>query len=152
MTVIVWDGTTLAADREAGDNWIKCNSVTKIARIAGHLVGCAGPASAAREMQAWFAGGADPATFHESLRKLDSLTMLAIAPDGTITVYQNTPYPVIYVPGQIGNRYAIGSGKEAAMAVMLAGHDARRAVEITSLVCAGCGNGVDTLELTDDTL
>lgn len=145
MTVIAWDGRTLAADREAGDSWIKCNSVIKIACLAGHLVGCAGPASAAREMQAWFAAGADPAAFHESLRKLDNLTMLAIAPDGTVKVYQNTPYPVIYAEGEFGNRYAIGAGKEAAMAVMLAGHDARRAVEITSLVCAGCGNGVDTL-------
>lgn len=144
MTVICWDGRTLAADREAGDTWIKCNSVIKIERLAGHLAGCAGPAAGAREMQAWFAAGADPASFHESLRKIDNLTMLAIAPDGTIKVYQNTPYPIIYS----GTQHAIGSGKEAAMAAMLAGCDARRAVEIASLVCAGCGNGIDTLTFT----
>lgn len=146
MTVIVWDGMTLAADRQAGDSWIKCNSVTKIERIAGHLVGCSGPAAAAREMQAWFAEGADPKAFHDRLRKLDTLTMLAVAPDGTVKIYQDTPYPIIYRDGPFGNRYAIGCGKEAAMAVMLAGNGARRAVEITSLVCAGCGNGIDTLE------
>lgn len=148
MTVIAWDGTTLAADREASDNWIKCFSTTKIARINGHLVGSAGPAAPACEMKAWFAAGADPATFHESLRKLDNLSMLVIAADGTIKLFQNTPYPIIYraVNAVIGNRYTIGAGKEAAMAVMLAGNGARRAVEIASLVCNGCGNGIDTLE------
>lgn len=147
MTVIAWDGTVLAADREASDSWIKCNAATKIKRIRDHLVGCSGPAAAAAEMMAWFADGADPAKFHESLRKLDNLTMLAVAADGTIKVYQNTPYPIVYTSGPASsNRHAIGCGKEAAMAVMLAGNGARRAVEITSMVCAGCGNGVDTLE------
>lgn len=147
MTCIAWDGTVLAADREAGDSWIKCNAVTKISRVRGHLVGCAGPAAAAAEMVAWFAAGADPATFHESLRKLENLSMLAVSADGTVKVYQNTPYPIVYTAGPASSsRYTIGSGKEAAMAVMLAGNGARRAVEITSMVCAGCGNGVDTLE------
>ena len=146
MTVIAWDGTVLAADRESSDSWMKCNASTKIELVRGHLVGCAGPAAAAREIIAWFAAGADPATFHESLRKLDSLTMLAIAPGGTINMYQNTPYPIVYREGPLGNRFAIGSGKEAAMGVMVAGYGARRAVEIASMVCAGCGNGVDSLE------
>jgi hypothetical protein len=147
MTVIVWDGTTLAADREASDSWIKCHAATKIARLRGHLVGCSGPAAAAAEMMAWFAFGADPKAFHESLRKLDNLSMLAVAADGTVKVYQNTPYPIIYGGAPDGSRrHAIGAGKEAAMAVMLAGNGARRAVEIASMVCAGCGNGIDTLE------
>lgn len=147
MTVIAWDGTTLAADREASDSWIKCNAATKIARLRDTLVGCAGPAAAAAEMKAWFAAGAEPSAFHESLRKLETLTMLTIGPDRVVRVYQNTPYPMVYVAGQDSSvRHAIGAGKEAAMAVMLAGNDARRAVEIASLVCCGCGNGVDTLE------
>lgn len=148
MTVIAWDGTTLAADREAGDNWIRCNSVTKIARVGECLVGCAGPAASARELLVWFAAGADPASFHESLRKLENLSMLVIARDGAISVYQHTPYPILYRSGNpvTGDRFAIGAGKEAAMAVMLAGNGARRAVEIASLVCNGCGNGIDTLE------
>jgi hypothetical protein len=145
MTVIAWDGTTLASDREAGDSWIKCNSVSKIMRVRGYLIGTAGPAAMCSEIAAWFAAGAETATFHETLRKSD--TMLTIGADGTIKVFQNTPYPIIYRGGDVvGNRFAIGAGKEAAMAVMLAGNGARRAVEIACLVCAGCGNGVDTLE------
>lgn len=148
MTVIAWDGTTLAADREAGDSWIKCHSIIKIERSRGHLIGCAGPSTPAREIMAWFDAGALPLEFPASLRPLDSLTMLVITPDGGVTVYQNTPYPIRYVPHAItGNRYAIGSGKEAAMAVMLTGANASRAVELVSLVCSGCGNGVDTLTL-----
>lgn len=146
MTVVCWDGTTLAADREASDSWIKCNSVTKIALINGHLVGFSGPAAICSELRAWYAAGADPAAFNDSLRKAENANLLVIAPGGVIHLYQNTPYPIVYRDGPLGNRFAIGCGKEAAMAVMLAGNGARRAVEITSLVCAGVGNGVDTLE------
>ncbi|MGZ8317506.1 MAG: hypothetical protein ACXWVD_00255 [Telluria sp.] len=142
MTVIAWDGSTLAADRESGDSYVKCFASPKIARIRNHLVGCTGPAAQAREMLAWFAHGAKPADFPPTLRSEKSLSMLAITPQGKILLYQDTPYPIDY----IGDKYAIGSGREAAMAVMLAGHDARRAVEIASLVCTGCGNGTDTLE------
>lgn len=148
MTVICWDGTTLAADREASDNWIKCNSATKIAILRGHLAGWAGPAAICAELAAWFGAGADPATFHDSLRKAENANLLVITPERVVHLYQNSPYPIVYRPGAVtGHRYALGCGKEAAMAVMLAGNGARRAVEIAALVCAGVGNGIDTLEL-----
>lgn len=142
MTVIAWDGQQLAADRESGDNYVKCLAAAKIQRLRNHLVGCSGPAAMAREMMAWFQRGAKAEDFPPSLRAEKSLTMLAITPQGRILIYQDTPYPIEY----LGPRHAIGAGREAALAVMLAGHDARRAVEIASMVCAGCGNGIDTLE------
>jgi 20S proteasome alpha/beta subunit len=73
-------------------------------------------------------------------------TMLVIAPDGEVRLYQAGPYPMVQE-----NRYcAIGSGKEAAAAVLELGFDAKKAVEIASRVCVGCGNGMDTLELEGD--
>lgn len=94
------------------------------------------------EWRAWFADGAKPDDFPPGFRDSNKCsTALVITEDGAINVYQSTPYPIEIV----GPTHAIGSGAEAAMAVMALGHDARKAVEIASLVCSGCGNGIDTL-------
>lgn len=151
MTVIVWDGTTLAADRRAGDAWMKCGTVVKIARVNGHLVGCAGVAADAREVVAWYSAGANPALYPAGIRGKENggAKMLVITPAGVVRIYDNSPFPIEYceAPHGIGRRMAIGSGREAAMAAMLAGCGARRAVEIATLICDGVGNGIDTLEL-----
>lgn len=144
MTVIAWDGKTLAADKQGGNEWTKYGTTTKIRRIRGHLVGCAGTSSLARAMLAWFEAGAVEADFPEAQSDTDkACTVLVITPDGRCTVYQSTPQPIEYE----NSYYAIGSGQDAAAAVMELGHDARTAVEIASRVCVGCGNGIDTLEL-----
>lgn len=143
MTVIAWDGKTLAADRMAGDNWLTCNQTLKIYRIGGCLVGCAGASAKLREMLAWFRAGAQPADFPQSARDSDNVDMLVITPDRGIHLYQNTPFPIEFSQTQ----FAIGSGKEVARAVMMLGHDAAKAVELACAVCAGCGNGIDTLGL-----
>lgn len=149
MTVIAWDGTTLAADRAAGDGWMKCGSTIKIERVNDCLVGCAGSSADGHELVAWFRNGPAVDTFPSGLRGKESVKMLVITPDKRVLVYDNSPYPTEYCdsPDGIGKRQAIGSGREAAMAAMLAGCGARRAVEIASLVCLHIGNGVDTLEL-----
>lgn len=144
MTVIAWDGKTLAADRMSGSTYVKCPAAIKAHRIRGYLVGVAGEASINAEWRAWFERGANPGDFPDLLRDADRhCTAMAIAVDGTIHLYQATPYPVIV----IGPTHAIGSGAEAAMAVMALGHDSKKAVEIASIVCTGVGNGIDTLEL-----
>lgn len=148
MTVIAWDGTTLAADREASDAWMKCGSMLKIHAINGNLVGCSGNAAEIAEVLVWFRAGADPDKFPAALRN-EKVKMMVITPERRVRVYDSTPYGFEYceAPGGVGLRMAIGSGREAAMAAMLAGVDARRAVEIASIVSVGCGNGIDTLEL-----
>jgi ATP-dependent protease HslVU (ClpYQ) peptidase subunit len=145
MTVIAWDGKTLAADKMAGDAWIKRGTLTKIRRWAGAMVGCAGDAALCREMLAWLESGSNPTAFPESCRDRENApTMLVIGINGQIVTYQHSPYPIEWDKGQ---PVAIGSGKEAALAVMELGYDARKAVEIASRICVGCGNGIDTLEL-----
>lgn len=145
MTCIAWDGKTLAADKLAGDQWTKFGITTKIHRVGGHLVGLAGIASLNREMLSWFAAGAKPEDFPARQKvEADCSSMLVVNPDGSHTIYQAGPFPMLYE-----SRYAaIGSGKEAAAAVMELGFGAKKAVEIASRVCAGCGNGMDVLELT----
>jgi hypothetical protein len=94
----------------------------------------------------WFMAGASVADFPESQRDKDGhSSLLSITRDGAVRLYQRTPYPIEL----LNEQYAVGVGSEAAMAVMLCGFDARKAVEIASVVCQGCGNGIDTLALKD---
>ncbi len=144
MTVIAWDGRTLAGDRESGSQYIKCTAATKVYRINGCLVGCAGTGAINAQWREWFRAGAKPEDFKAPLNDADNFThALVIQPDGRIHLYQRTPYPI----EMHGPFAAVGSGQEAALAVLHMGGDARKAVEIASIVCAGCGGGVDTLEL-----
>lgn len=147
MTVIAWDGRTLAADREAGTQYLRYLRSTKIRRLPnGNLLGAAGDAAQAREMVAWIVDGADPDEFPSELRpgKTNAARALLITKDGgRILVYETGPHPIEF----LGPYHALGAGAEAAIAVMLLGHDAKMAVEIASQVCAGCGNGIDVLEL-----
>lgn len=144
MTVIVWDGKTLAADRQSGTDYIKCFSATKISVIRGHLVGLAGNASINMMWRAWFERGADPVEFISPLCDEQNYAhALVITPDAEILAFQRTPYPFKLH----GPRHAIGSGAEAALAVMECGHGAVHAVEIASRICAGVGGGIDALSL-----
>lgn len=147
MTVVVWDGRTLAADREAGTQYLRYSRTKKIKRLEnGNLIGWAGDAGIVRELLAWYEGGADPDGFPSECRpgKSDSARLMVITKDGVIQVYETSPYPIEF----LGPYHAIGAGTEAALAVLLLGHDSLTAVGIASQVCQGCGLGVDSLELS----
>lgn len=143
MTVIAWDGTTLAADKMLSDNivWRTCK---KIREVNGCLIATCGDADLTREVVAWLANGGFPEDFPESARHVDNLSeVLVITEYGEIHMYQRTPYPIIVE----GNIVAMGNGRDAAMAVMALGHDAIKAVEIANQVCTGCGGGIDSMVL-----
>jgi hypothetical protein len=146
VTVVVWDGRTLAADRMASSNYIKVSAVTKIAAINGCLVGTSGNSSFAEEWRRWFARGGRPEEFTDLMRDQDEFTnALVITPAREILLYQRGPYPVLHH----NDKHAIGSGAEVALAVMHMGGDARKAVEVASAICVGVGNGLDTLTLEE---
>ena len=140
MTVIVWDGKTLAADKRTGFGAEYCTT-TKILRIRGHLVGWAGATALGVMVVAWFEAGADPEKFPEKQRGTDGGSLLVICPDGTVHHYASEPLPMV-----IDDTYfSIGSGSGMASAALYLGHDARRAVEVASALDLNCGNGIDTL-------
>jgi ATP-dependent protease HslVU (ClpYQ) peptidase subunit len=141
MTVIAWDGKTLAADRRVttGDGAITTG--TKIWRLDDALVGYAGDGHTGRELLAWWKEGADPKDFPASARE-DKASLVVVRRTG-IEQYVSGPQP--FHPEN--ERMAWGCGRDFALAVLALGHDARRAVEIASELSAYCGNGVDTLTL-----
>jgi ATP-dependent protease HslVU (ClpYQ) peptidase subunit len=57
--------------------------------------------------------------------------------------YESTPHPLVIQD----KHWAIGSGRDFAIMAMHLGKTAAESVELASLFCNDCGNGVDTLEL-----
>jgi 20S proteasome alpha/beta subunit len=144
MTVIAFDGKTMAADRMSGNQWTSYGRSTKIAKVDGHLIGGAGVAAVSREFIDWFRSGRVPSDYPAGMKdKDDSTTMLVITPCGVVNVYQRSPMPMVHD----NTWYAIGSGQEVAAAVMHVGYDAVKAVEVACAVCTGCGGGIDVLAL-----
>lgn len=143
MTVLAFDGLTLAADKQATSGNTK-STVTKIFRVGASLVGMVGNMSIGMEMLSWFRNGALPEHFPDSNRDMDEgATLVVVRADGTVWEYPSSPEPF----RNEGAFCAFGCGSEGAMVAMACGKSAREAVELASIYNAGCGNGVDTLSL-----
>lgn len=145
MTVIVWDGKTLAADKRSVTSGLVAK-VTKIRKINGSLVAGAGDFSPIMAMMRWFEHGADPEKIPECQKDKDRYAyILVITPDKKIMRYEQDclPYEIEE------EKYAIGCGRDYALGAMAMGADAKRAVEIASMFDNGCGDGIDTLRIEE---
>ncbi|HEY5492046.1 MAG TPA: hypothetical protein VIK25_12710 [Gemmatimonadaceae bacterium] len=139
MSVICWDGTTLAADRRASTG-SQAYTVQKICRLGDRLVGFVGTANRMPELCAWLKKGAKPKTYQKMSAEDDS-AMVVIHRNGAIHSYDGSPYPIVIV----GTHFADGSGCDYARAALYLGCTAEKAVEVASQFDPFCGNGVDTL-------
>lgn len=142
MTVVCWDGKTLAADKKATNcGW--ANTVTKIHRVPGGIVGLSGDGDAARDLLEWFRAGRVPADYPKCQQSDNRGSAFFIDESGQIWSYDKTvnacPYEQPFC--------AMGSGRDYALAAMYLGFDARRAVEVACALDNDCGNGIDALEL-----
>ncbi len=144
MTVIAWDGTTLAADK-ASTVAGHAKTVTKIYRIPDGLVGFSGSAAGAMALLEWFRNGRVPSDYPKLLQADDNTAANALFIDsaGKQHLYSSGPEPE-----QIEDKFgAMGAGRDYALAAMYLGHSAHRAVEIACALDVFCGKGIDTLEL-----
>ena len=155
MTVIAWDGETLAADRQLSHNGTKFET-TKIIKYANHLIGVAGDSAPARAFINWYTlqNSVNPYTLQTSdhagyplnLEK-NTFTAIVIKPNKLVFMYvSDGVYPIDISDTKF---IAIGSGRDSALGALHMGASARRSVEIACLLDDGCGMGID--ELTLDT-
>lgn len=144
MTVIAWDGKTLAADK-LGSNGNTKTTVLKIYRHEGELLGVTGNMSIGMEMLAWYMAGAKAADYPASNKDADKAgcSLVVIGADGSVKKYESGPHAF----RMFGQYLAFGCGDEAALVAMHCGKTAAEAVEIACMFNSGCGNGVDTLAL-----
>lgn len=141
MTVIAWDGRTLAADKRMSFG-TSFSTTTKIYRINDMLVGIAGDASLAREMFDWVHAGMGVEKF-PAKAKADGTSMIVIQPAGTLQYFTNSASPMVLDD----KFFTTGSGADFAAAALHLGKTAREAVQVACDLDSGCGNGIDTLEL-----
>lgn len=141
MTTVAWDGITLAADRLYTVGSAAFIS-TKVKKHGDLLLAFSGDVDQGEEMLDWIISGAKKADFPEKQRDHERFTrVLAITRDKNILAYECTPFPIRMPP----QKYAMGSGRDFALAAMYLGQTAIQAVQLASLFDPGTGGGVDTL-------
>lgn len=142
MTVIAWDGKTLAADRRS-THCGYASTATKIHRVPGGIVGFSGGGAHSSALLEWFKGGRQ-GEYPKAIDEEHGAGSTFITDAGVILAYAWHSQS----PETIEDKFfARGAGRDYALAAMYLGHDARKAVEVACALEVSCGNGVDTLEL-----
>ena len=148
MTTIAWDGKTLAGDRLCTDGSMK-HDRSKIMRYQNidmgiFLIAYAGRVDVGDEMVQWYAGGVWLVEKYPQAQRDEStsVTFIVVERCGDIVEYGITPYPIRHSKPPF---YAIGSGREYAMAAMHCGKTAAEAVEIAAVYDLYTGGGVDVV-------
>lgn len=145
MTVIAWDGKTLAADSRMTDD---CGhtSVTKIWRVPGNrLFGGAGQAGYVSLVRDWIFDGAKNKNRPDCSRYEDAYFGGILICGGECFALD----PFLSTMKITAKHYAIGSGAPQALALMSAGMSAPEALAhiIKHELADGCGGDVQTLTL-----
>lgn len=142
MTIIAWDGETLAADKASTCAGF-ARSVRKIHIVPDGIVGFAGDESSAMALKNWFDNGRIVSEWPACQSQDESATAFFVDWNGKTYHYTNQPYPA---EGE-DTYYAMGSGRDYALALLHHNMTAVQAVETTSLLDAYCGRGIDVLNL-----
>lgn len=143
MSVVAYDGVTIAADRMMSgqsDAYATC----KLFQHGGWTWGVVGNGYHMQELKAWIMKGCNADTFPACQRGEQYATALGVEhTTGRVCEIGKSPYPieVLSIP------VAIGSGCEYARAAMLLGLDAVKAVEFASKHVYTCGMGIDSEQI-----
>ena len=147
MSVVAWDGKTLAADRQATNADMRVK-VSKAMRLqSGSIAAFTGDLEQGLILVRWYQDGACRDKWPAFQRSSD-WTRLIIADrydqsSSVVLIYEKEPEPQTF-----DERFmAWGSGRDLAMGAMAMGADAKRAVEIASMYNVYCGGGVDVFDL-----
>ena len=146
MTVIVWDGITLATDRLASDGvnkweaekaWYYSQAGQRII-LSGY-----GTAKDILILIEWYKAGAILDMFPH-----DADAVLIAVDDKGLHRYERIPYPMTH-----GYKLcAFGQGSDLAYGALAMGADARQAVEVANRYSLFCGLGVDEYTLHESKL
>lgn len=139
MTVIAWDGKSIAADRRAERGGVVCIATKLIKGRDGWMLATCGRMDQGIALKNWFNDGAEPKTY-PAFMKDDDTTLIAIK-GKQVRVWESLPEPSSY-----NDKFsAWGSGAEFAIGAMAAGATALEAVKIAGKHCVTCGNGYDVI-------
>lgn len=141
MSVVAWDGKTLAADR-MGVSADMRSQMSKIMVIGPppEIIAWTGSHEQGLTLAAWYRAGADPESWPEFQKDHDNWTRLIVWRQGeNPEIYEQLP-----VPQTVQDEFmAWGSGRDFAMGAMFAGASAADAVRAASAFNIYCGLGID---------
>ena len=142
MTVVAYDGHSLAADKQSVCGG-RCSTTTKIRRIStGEVLAITGMQAMGEMLVQWYESGADPTAWPIPDNDENDCVRLIVADKGGCKFYEHAM--PIAVEDAFG---AWGSGADFAVMALHLGKTAREAVELASIYSVGCGNGVDSFGL-----
>lgn len=145
MTVIVYDGRFLAADKldACGDLKMPCTKIFEAAD--GSILSGAGRASSILHLKRWYETGCKVDKWPAEVQEDENgFANLVIANQKGVMWLARGPFllPLESIP------MAWGIGREVAMGAMAMGANAMEAVEVANKICRDCGFGVDYREVT----
>jgi len=146
MTVIVYDGSTLAVDRSMikGD---VLHSATKC-QVIGHTVLTGhGMGTQVAALYHWYKTGAQPDKFPISVRTNPLAELIVVTKDGLLR-YEGSPHPIEH--GK--SKCAFGEGSPFAYGALAMGATAKDAVDVAIQFSPYCGGGIDVFSWSDDRL
>ena len=141
MTVIVWDGKTLEADRQGsvGDTTVTRSKLHHFEN--GDVAASFGATDFGLMLMRWLEEGAFPEKW-PAFQRTSDWTGLVLWHAGQILEFNQEP---VGIPCE-DPYMAWGSGAHYALGALAMGATAAQAVEAASKHCASCGRGVDTFE------
>ena len=142
MSVIAWDGKSLAVDKQGtcGDMRL---TVKKARMLKNDVVlAWAGDQEQGLVLARWYMDGADISEWPE-FQKEEQWTQLIIADGNTICYYETEPE----IQRVNDSFMAWGSGRELAMGALAMGANAEQAVNIAIKFNVHCGIGCDVFKL-----
>jgi ATP-dependent protease HslVU (ClpYQ) peptidase subunit len=135
MSVVVWDGITLAADRQATSGEMRVTT-RKIKRLSdGSLAGWTGASEYGQLLVEWYERGQDRDKWPAFQRTDKWARLIVVRQDGVVLEFEQEPIaqPVLDVP------MAWGSGRDIAIGALEMGATAIQAVEIACRYNVYCG-------------
>ena len=141
MSVIVWDGKTLAADRAVMLGELKLETCKLWKTDEGAIAIC-GDVPLGESLKEWYKSGKDKEKWPESQRSEKNWATLIVATRDGVVYYEGEPYPIT-----VRDIHAWGSGKEVALGAMAARATAIEAVEIACMYSPCCGFGSDFVHI-----
>lgn len=147
MSVVAWDGKTLAADRAASCAGLVFPS-RKIWRLdCGTVVATTGAAEVGLALLRWFKEGRKRELWPAIQSDKEQWSRLIFAtPEGNCYWYEMLPEKQTVE----SDFDAWGAGRDFALGALAMGADARTAVRVASQFSDSCGHGVEAFDLIPD--
>lgn len=145
MTIIVYDGVTLAMDGAGIHEGAKVPIVKAWQTIGDEVVAGVGNAAQIAVMRDWYTAGAKSETFPETQRASNPWCELIVVGKHGLKRYENTPSAI-----QHGHhKCAFGVGKDFAYGALGAGADAQKAAQVALSYAPDTGHGIILFQWKD---